>query len=84
MRLSRLRRVDRARTSPAPEPQPQNANAALTKRGWGGGLGLMRGHVNDGCAYVDAIREHFCSVGLCDDSFMSTPVEEGAAIGRQG
>lgn len=46
-------------------------------------LSRMCGHVKDGSAYVDAIREHFCSAGLRDDSFMSTPVRERDPTGRQ-
>ena len=31
---------------------------------------LIRVHVKDGSGDVGAIKEHFCSAGRCDDSFM--------------
>lgn len=33
-------------------------------------------HVKDSAGYVGAIKEHFCSAGRCDDSFMRVPEEK--------
>jgi len=36
---------------------------------------LIRVHVKGRAGYVGAIKEHFCSAGRCDDSFMRVPEE---------
>lgn len=33
-------------------------------------------HVKDRAGDVGAIKEHFCSAGRCDDSFMRVPEEK--------
>ena len=33
-------------------------------------------HVKGSAGYVGAIKEHFCSAGRCDDSFMRVPEEK--------
>lgn len=44
----------------------------------------IRVHVRDSAGDVGAIKEHFCSAGRCDDSFMSVSELEGEPRGRQG
>lgn len=34
------------------------------------GVRLLCEHANERSGDVDAIKEHFCSAGRCDDSFM--------------
>lgn len=40
-------------------------------------------HVKDRAGCVGAIKEHFCSAGRCDDSFIRVPEEKREPRGRR-